>query len=192
MTQQAPTTFIITFARADTLTPQSIKPINSSSAKCQDLTRHRAKRCNVCHTCYDLQRNARCKICGHETKRLTFFLSSPLATIETMTSTTMRQHSRLAVPLPAAAAVIIIIGLLAAGADAFSFIANGGRGSFLSPAMTSRSTSSSTAASPLFMTFTMPVMPKLDFNAPSAVNNGAIWYESCVDPKARLPEYDEE
>ena len=39
------------------------------------------------------------------------------------------------------------------------------------------------------MTITMPM---LDFIAPSDGSNGAIWYESCVDPKARLPDYDEE
>eukprot|EP00563_Minutocellus_polymorphus_P019560 CAMPEP_0197732834 /NCGR_PEP_ID=MMETSP1434-20131217/41913_1 /TAXON_ID=265543 /ORGANISM="Minutocellus polymorphus, Strain CCMP3303" /LENGTH=178 /DNA_ID=CAMNT_0043320111 /DNA_START=18 /DNA_END=554 /DNA_ORIENTATION=- len=107
-----------------------------------------------------------------------------------MTSTTMRKHSRSAVPLPVAA-VVAIIGLLLQPSDAFSFLANGSRKSFQSTAMTSRTMSSSTV-SPLSMTFTMPVMPKLEFNAPSAGTNGAIWYESCVDPKARLPAYDED
>jgi hypothetical protein len=105
-----------------------------------------------------------------------------------MTSTAMRKHSRLAVPLPVAA-VFAIIGLLIRPAFSFVVVANDSRGSFQSPTMPSRATSSSTATSPLFMTITMPM---LDFIAPSDGNNGAIWYESCVDPKARLPDYDEE
>lgn len=122
---------------------------------------------------------------------LTFFTFSATHTsiVETMTSTAMRKHSRSAIPLPVAA-VVTIIGLLIRPAFSFVVVANDSRRSFQSPVMTS--TSSSTAASPLYMTFTMPVMPKLDFNAPSAANNGAIWYESCVDPKARLPDYNEE
>ena len=134
-----------------------------------------------------------CKMCGHETKPLTYFTFSATHTsvVETMTSTTMRKHSRSAMPLPVAA-VVAIIGLLIRPAFSFVVVANDSRGSFQSPVMTSRSTSSLAATSPLFMTFTMPLMPKLDFNAPSAANNGAIWYESCVDPKARLPDYAEE
>lgn len=103
------------------------------------------------------------------------------------TSTTMRKNYRSAVPLPVAA-LTVIIGLLFQPSDAFSFVANAGSKSFRSAtAMTPRTTK--TSLTPLSMTFTMPIMPKLEFNAG---DNGAIWYESCVDPKARLPAYDEE
>ena len=94
----------------------------------------------------------------------------------------------MAIP-PLVTAVVVIIGLLIRPAFSFVVIANDSRGSFQTPAMPSRATSSSTANSPLFMTITMPM---LDFIAPSDGSNGAIWYESCVDPKARLPDYDEE
>jgi len=104
-----------------------------------------------------------------------------------MTSTTMRKRSR---PLPVVA-VIVIISLLVQPLAAFSVIANSGRKpafqSASAAAVTSRTTTPN-ALTPLYMTFTMPIW----FDAPSTDGSGAIWYESCVDPKARLPAYDEE